>query len=241
MNKVCLNESCAKTYQTFEKESKYCSRSCSAIVNNKLKQKRTTKNKCKICGKQSFSYKVFRCEEHLQTPLPTKIKNIYKCKKCNKESRNNYFCSRDCYVQWNIEDNPNNIVNKEKIGKIKNCFKCKEDKDLSEFYGRHIYCKSCLNILTMEKQRAVKKKLVDLLGGCCCVCGYNKCQAALEFHHLDRSEKSYGISLAIKQNKKFESIVDEAKKCVLLCSNHHRECESGIIDLEQIKAFAEFI
>jgi hypothetical protein len=31
-------------------------------------------------------------------------------------------------------------------------------------------------------------------GGECSICGYNKCVAALEFHHLNPSEKDFTIS-----------------------------------------------
>ena len=34
-----------------------------------------------------------------------------------------------------------------------------------------------------------KQKAVDYLGGCCKICGYNKCLAALDFHHKNPSEK----------------------------------------------------
>lgn len=35
---------------------------------------------------------------------------------------------------------------------------------------------------------------IDYKGGKCSVCGYNKCRAALEFHHTNPNEKDFGIS-----------------------------------------------
>ena len=35
----------------------------------------------------------------------------------------------------------------------------------------------------------VKNRLVEAFGGECGICGYNKCNRALQFHHLDPEEK----------------------------------------------------
>lgn len=69
-----------------------------------------------------------------------------------------------------------------------------------------------------------KQWAVNELGGKCQECGYNKCLAALEFDHVNPSDKSFSISEAI-QRKKFdkELIREELRKCQLLCANCHRE------------------
>ena len=55
----------------------------------------------------------------------------------------------------------------------------------------------------------------------CSKCG-DKRWYVLDFHHLNDSDKEYNISYLVKQgaNKK---IKEELKKCVILCSNCHRE------------------
>jgi len=68
-----------------------------------------------------------------------------------------------------------------------------------------------------------KRKLIDLAGGQCCDCGYNKNLAALEFHHLNPAEKNFGIDLRKCSNLQWDKLVDEVKKCVLICANCHRE------------------
>ena len=40
----------------------------------------------------------------------------------------------------------------------------------------------------------LKIKVVEYKGGKCEVCGYDKNYAVLEFHHLDPSQKDFGIS-----------------------------------------------
>lgn len=63
-----------------------------------------------------------------------------------------------------------------------------------------------------------KQKAVDYLGGQCKICGYKKCLAALDFHHLDPSKKE-----GIKDYRSFENNKSELDKCILLCCRCHRE------------------
>lgn len=78
-------------------------------------------------------------------------------------------------------------------------------------------------------RKNLKQRAVSVLGGCCIICGYNRCLAALEFHHLDPSHKDFGIAEAYANPKKWETIVDELKKCILVCANCHRELHQGMI------------
>jgi hypothetical protein len=68
-----------------------------------------------------------------------------------------------------------------------------------------------------------KKKLIELAGGECCDCGYKKNISALEFHHLNPEGKSFGIDLRKCSNLQWNKLVEEVKKCVLICANCHRE------------------
>lgn len=67
-----------------------------------------------------------------------------------------------------------------------------------------------------------KRKLVEMHGGCCSKCSYKKCLAALEFHHTDPSNKKFGLAEK-GLLKKWNDLVEEAKKCILLCANCHKE------------------
>jgi|DEB0MinimDraft_3_1074331.scaffolds.fasta_scaffold229170_1 5-methylcytosine-specific restriction endonuclease McrA len=55
----------------------------------------------------------------------------------------------------------------------------------------------------------------------CSVCGYNEIPQALEFDHIDRSKKKFGMNKAWKY--KWSTIMEELEKCVVLCSNCHRK------------------
>ena len=55
----------------------------------------------------------------------------------------------------------------------------------------------------------------------CSVCGYNEIPQALEFDHIDRSKKKFGMNKAYKY--KWSTIMEELEKCVVLCANCHRK------------------
>jgi len=71
---------------------------------------------------------------------------------------------------------------------------------------------------------------VDLKGGGCQVCGYNKCISALEFHHVDEKDKGFDLSTR-GLTRSWEKIKNEIQKCILVCSNCHREIHAKLIKL----------
>jgi 5-methylcytosine-specific restriction endonuclease McrA len=91
-------------------------------------------------------------------------------------------------------------------------------------------CKRCRAEAVSARRRRVKQILVAEAGGHCAVCGYDRYHGALQFHHLDPTQKSFhiargGITRAVAKSR------EEAKKCVLLCANCHAEVEGGIASL----------
>ena len=77
----------------------------------------------------------------------------------------------------------------------------------------------------------VKAILVKEAGGICHLCGYSRSMRALHFHHLDPGEKRLEIN-AGGAGVSLERLREEAKKCVLLCSNCHAEVEHGLVALK---------
>ena len=76
-----------------------------------------------------------------------------------------------------------------------------------------------------------KKDLASLFGGKCCICGFDAFQEALEFHHIDPSIKSFGLTDSTAVTKALEKQLEEARKCVLLCANCHRGVHAGYLEL----------
>jgi 5-methylcytosine-specific restriction endonuclease McrA len=83
-------------------------------------------------------------------------------------------------------------------------------------------CKRCRNDSVSEARRRRKRKLVELAGGSCQLCGYDKCVAALQFHHKDPTKKKFGIA-ASGVTRSLEEQKEEISKCILLCANCHAE------------------
>ena|SRR6187551_1173148 len=91
--------------------------------------------------------------------------------------------------------------------------------------GKYYYarCNRCAVEAVTKRRRKVKRLLIEAAGGKCQVCGYDKCDAALQFHHRNPEEKSFAISA--KQFIALEKGLEEIKKCDLLCANCHAETE----------------
>lgn len=68
-----------------------------------------------------------------------------------------------------------------------------------------------------------RNELISLAGGCCQHCGYTKNTSALEFHHVDPSIKKFNLDMRRCSNCNWESLLEESKKCILICSNCHAE------------------
>ena len=75
-----------------------------------------------------------------------------------------------------------------------------------------------------ERQNEKKAALVFYKGGKCCICSYNKCNGALDFHHI----KEKGFSLGAKRDLGLEKLKKEADKTILVCKNCHAEVHAGL-------------
>ncbi len=116
------------------------------------------------------------------------------CKKCSCEA------AKESY-QKRMEKNPELVRAKEREWQRKN-----KEKRIP---------------IIRAKTKAFKEKCVEYLGGECKLCEYNKCIAALDFHHRDPKTKKFEVS---RSGVVFsERVREELDKCDLLCSNCHKE------------------
>ena len=115
------------------------------------------------------------------------------------------------------------------------CEICEKEFD-TESHSR-IYCYECSGDSTRKNnetrkhqktilRRSMKLQAIKKLGGKCMICGYNKCIDALEFHHKDQRSKEFklgsGNTMSWKDYKR------EINKCILVCSNCHKEIHSQL-------------
>ena len=87
---------------------------------------------------------------------------------------------------------------------------------------------------TITYRIRLKERLISVFDDKCAICGYNKCHSALEFHHINPELKNFTISQ--NTSKGWQTLLEEAKKCVLVCSNCHREIHEGLIDLALLQS-----
>jgi DNA-directed RNA polymerase subunit RPC12/RpoP len=92
------------------------------------------------------------------------------------------------------------------------------------------------NTYEYQVMRSLKRKthLINLRGGACEICGYNKNLAALEFHHIDREQKESQLDSRTLSNSNMEWIMEEFEKCMVLCANCHRELHSPDLMIEDV-------
>lgn len=79
-----------------------------------------------------------------------------------------------------------------------------------------------------KRRKKIRRMALEFLGGECVFCGYVRCSAALDFHHLDESTKNFGLSQS-GMTRSWKRTKEELKKCILVCANCHREIHAGLL------------
>lgn len=129
---------------------------------------------------------------------------------------------------------------------VKQCNRCKETKDISEFFPRSDrknafipYCKLCKREndrrynknrkpeskrINLEKRKlrmeTIRNWLYDRLRQKGCKdCGENDI-VVLEFHHIEN--KKYTISHMLRSKMSLDNLKSEVEKCEVVCANCHR-------------------
>lgn len=147
---------------------------------------------------------------------------------------------KKCGNEWKRKVKYNGVVVEIKNGKSngsrKFCYDCsplgvQNNRDLSRtdqmfpvINGKRYYSeqgKFLLNAKNYWTATNRKKVLVDMKGGCCSVCKYNKSLRALHFHHL--RDKKFGLNYKNLMHKPWDELVSETNKCIVLCGNCHAE------------------
>ena len=103
--------------------------------------------------------------------------------------------------------------------RVHKCSKCGET-DKTRFHpGRFSECKTCRKKWQKDRFRRLKRFYVDYKGCKCVKCGYNKCLASLDFHHLKDKDSNWKYMRRWAKNK----VLVELDKCILICKNCHGE------------------
>jgi len=173
----------------------------------------------------------------METKICTKCKKIKSitefCKhKLGKYGRN-WIC-RECKRIISLKYYYDNI-DKCKKEKLKYYYtnRLKILKQSNKYYkkNRELILKKCKKYREkirdkISRERKEKSKWFSeyKLNNSCQFCGYNRCVAALEFHHLDPNKKDMIGSMGAYSLKRIKR---EMKDCILLCANCHKELHAN--------------
>lgn len=131
------------------------------------------------------------------------------CKICNSAIKTRFIYCDNC---------------RKHLKKKSYCLKHKID---FKFYGKQKRCPKCMSEKVIARRTRIKEMAVEYKGGHCEICKYKKCLSALEFHHLEPEHKDFSIS-KYGHCRSWERVKKEVDKCILVCSNCHREIHSNI-------------
>ena len=80
-------------------------------------------------------------------------------------------------------------------------------------------------------RKNTKRKIIHALGGKCCICSYDRCEDALDFHHVVPEDKDFHWGTINGNIRGWDTIAAEMKKCICLCSNCHREVHARLVEI----------
>ncbi len=72
-------------------------------------------------------------------------------------------------------------------------------------------------------RKATKQRMVAAMGGKCQCCGYDRCTESMDFHHIDPEQKEMSLGSVRANPTAWGAIVNELRKCILICRNCHGE------------------
>jgi 5-methylcytosine-specific restriction endonuclease McrA len=101
--------------------------------------------------------------------------------------------------------------------------------DTRKYSDRAEYLKKAVD----KRRKKIKEMAIVYKGGKCFFCGYKRCVGALEFHHLDPKGKDFGLG-ANGLTRSWERTKNELNKCILVCSNCHKEIHAGLLQPSQV-------
>lgn len=108
------------------------------------------------------------------------------------------------------------------------CSRCKRELPLTQFYSRgngklRSECKECHKEYVKSKYQERKGAIGEVKASIGCAKCSDTRSYVLDFHHKDPSIKDANIARMTSNKNRLEDIQKEIDKCVVLCSNCHRE------------------
>lgn len=104
------------------------------------------------------------------------------------------------------------------------CYQCEKYKHINNFSPYNLKnkgcCRECSSNNDIQRNRILKLKCIDYLGGKCNRCDFIGHYSSYDFHHVNYLEKEFDWNKGRK--KSFDKLQSELDKCILLCRNCHQ-------------------
>ena len=220
----------------------YCSSEC--LYSDRQRYQKTCPTCQRSVSVSQYASHASSCqgESHLDLSSWLIAPDKYRCPKCEKVFNKMGIGSHYKKIHG---DFPKNLYKAKstvsKKNKHQNCLHCQ--KKLNGKQRKYCSNKCKFDYLgndtsyQAQRHRAIKRKLelIKIFGNQCQKCGYNKNLSSLCFHHKIESEKNFTLTARNITNFGWQTILDEAEKCELLCSNCHNEHHNPDLDMNKIK------
>ena len=145
-----------------------------------------------------------------------------------KKIRKALGCSIATVSKWSACISNNESIIRENT-QINNDMRWNQGRKQREIdFLKRKYGTSFSNKTWRRKQEESVRAFLLLIGGDACqVCNYNRCKANLCFHHIVTQDKRFQLNGRNLYRYSRNLIIEEAKKCALICVLHHGEIHNG--------------
>jgi hypothetical protein len=85
-----------------------------------------------------------------------------------------------------------------------------------------------------KRRQRIKSWYLKILDTKYCISCGEKSIECLDWHHLDPSKKTNGVSRMVHDKMPIKTILQEMDKCIIVCANCHRKVHANTIYLRMV-------
>ena len=173
----------------------------------------------------------YTVSKYLDYKINDKGLEIQRLRKDNKSIKE--ICKITGYSKSTISKWCSKLDNNDDIIKTKNIDiheENKSNKRLKKIKHKSLQDSKLNNRAIRNKQIRINRKefLLKVWDNKCSICGYDKSQNSLHFHHM--GDKLFSLS-GNNLHRKLKDVIEEAQKCILVCGNCHCEIHDGTLKI----------
>ena len=140
-------------------------------------------------------------------------------------------CSKSTISKWSacIASNEDIIMENTRIFKASRLAQSRRQREINLLSIQPgINNNRSFKVWRRKQAEAIRAFLLWVGGNSCQICNYNRCKENLCFHHIDPLIKCFQLNGSELYRRSVGMIIEEAKKCALVCVLHHGEIHNGL-------------